>query len=42
VVFILKYVFLGIGLYVLIIPILESLSALICQGIEVLKGKLVY
>lgn len=42
VIIILKYTLLGLILYILIIPILESLSTLICQWLEVLKGKLVY
>ena len=42
VIIILKYTLLGLVLYILIIPSLESLSALICQWLEVIKGKLVY
>lgn len=42
VIIILKYTLLGLILYILIIPSLESLSALICQWLEVIKGKLIY
>jgi len=42
VVTILKYVFLGLLLYVLIIPVLEQLAVLACQWLENLKGKLLY
>ena len=39
---ILKYVFLGLLLYIFIIPILEQLAVLICQWLENLKGHLLY
>ena len=39
---ILKYVLFGIIFYVVVIPILEQLAALVCQGLEVIKGWLVY
>lgn len=39
---ILKYVLLGFLLYILVIPVLEQLAVLICQGLEVLKGILIY
>lgn len=38
---ILKYVLLGIFLYVAVIPILEELATVIVQGLEVVKGKFV-
>jgi hypothetical protein len=42
VILILKYVFLGIVTYILILPILEQIAALICQALEYLKGLLLY
>ena len=40
-VIILNYVLLGIVLYVFAIPILEELSTIIVQWLEIIKGKLV-
>ena len=40
VVIILNYVLLGILLYVVAIPIVEELSTVLVQGLEIIKGKL--
>ncbi len=39
-VIILNYVLLGILIYAIGIPVLDELSTIIVQGLEVLKGKL--
>lgn len=36
---ILKYVLLGIVIYILILPVLEELATVIVQALEILKGK---
>ena len=37
-VIIFKYIFLGIVLYILILPMLEELAGVIAQSLEILKG----